>query len=155
MLNAQRSATLPLIGTVLLAVLGCSASQLFDPGPGKRVETRLAQTSYASGDSVRVAVTNMSSVSLVYPIGFCKTILQRQEGTDWVDAVVPPDGCALASANLDPRQTATNRYLLPSLPTGTYRLSMPMPIPRQSTTPEGQLTTSSFSVNADFRALEQ
>jgi hypothetical protein len=141
----------PLAIAVLLLLMGsaCSGNQLVDPGPGKRVAASIPQAAYVSGESVSVAITNVSSVPLVYPIGFCKTILQRREGaTDWITVLEPSDGCPLAIGFLGPERSVSHQYVLPQLPTGTYRLAMPMPYPQGSTTPEGELTSPPFSVNA-------
>ncbi len=136
------------IAVVSIAAAGCASSGLTDPGPGKRVVATVDRTNYLAGQTISIKATNLSFVSLEYPIGFCKIILEREEAADWTPVYVP-DGCPLALAVLGPHHTVSIEYLLPTgLTAGTYRLSMPMPVPSWGTSPpEPSLVTSPFRVD--------
>jgi hypothetical protein len=143
--TSSASLMVGLLGAVVLGAAGCGTTNLVDPGPGKRVQTSLARDSYVAGDRITIAVRNASALSLTYALGFCKIELQRLENGDWI-TVQSPDVCALALANMAPYQTVSQDYQLsPSLPAGTYRLTMASPQARNST-PDPRLVTSSFQV---------
>jgi hypothetical protein len=136
---------------VLMPILfaGCAGTGLSDPGPGKRVDVTVSKSGYASGETVDVTVKNVSNLTLTYPLVFCKTELQREVSSTWTTVQVPSDGCRLALAILEARQSTINKYVLPtSLPSGIYRLAMPTPTPENAKTAEPPLTTPSFSVNS-------
>jgi len=135
------------LGAIVLATAGCAGSSATDPGPGKRVEASLVRDVYLSGESVNITVKNLSYVRLAYPSGFCKIELQREESNGW-ETVLAPEGCAFVLAYLSPRQSVTQQYRLSSgIAPGTYRLSMPMPIP-EGATAEPRLVTPPFSIGA-------
>ena len=138
-----------LLSVIALFASGCG-NQLTDPGPGKRVQAKLEQQIYYSGDTVIVVVKNISSVPLVFPGGFCRTDLQRFEGATgtWITAITPPDGCVFVLGILDPGKSTIMQYPLPtSISSGLYRLAMPMPVPRDAHAPESDLLTPTFQVN--------
>jgi len=136
-----------------LVVSGCVSLRPYDPGPGKRVAAAFVQDSYLSGQPVNVTISNLSEVTLYYPGGFCKTALQRRDGTTWTTVSPPPTGCAIASAFLDPGQTIVHQYRLPNgVALGTYRLTMPMPVAEEDVAAQSELQTPAFQV---YRASDQ
>jgi hypothetical protein len=137
----------------VLVVSGCVSLRPYDPGPGKRVAAAFVQDSYLSGQPVNVTISNLSEVTLFYPGGFCKTALQRRDGTTWKTVLPAPTGCAIASAFLDPGQTIVHQYRLPSgVALGTYRLTMPMPVAEEDVAAQSELQTPAFQV---YRASDQ
>ena len=131
-----------------LIALGCATMRPYDPGPGKRVAADFVQDTYLSGQSVNVTISNLSDVTLYYPDRFCKTVLQKRDGGEW-KTVSGPAGCSVALGFLDPGQTVVHQYRLPKgVAVGTYRLTMPMPIPEDDAIPEPELQTPAFKVNA-------
>jgi len=136
-----------------LVVSGCVSLRPYDPGPGKRVAAAFVQDSYLSGQPVNVTISNLSEVTLFYPGGFCKTALQRRDGTTWKTVLPAPTGCAIASAFLDPGQTIVHQYRLPNgVALGTYRLTMPMPVAEEDVAAQSELQTPAFQV---YRASDQ
>jgi hypothetical protein len=136
------------LSALIVAGSACAGSRLIDPGPGKRVEATLTQDAYLSGGLVDITIKNLSDVPLQYPLGFCKIELEREENSAWLTVLIP-DGCPLALAFLGPGQAVGQAYRLPTgIPSGTYRLSMPMPVPKSATAPEPRLTTPSFRVGS-------
>ena len=137
----------------VLVVSGCVSLRPYDPGPGKRVAAAFVQDSYLSGQPVNVTISNLSEVTLFYPGGFCKTALQRRDGTTWKTVLPAPTGCAIASAFLDPGQTIVHQYRLPNgVALGTYRLTMPMPVAEEDVAAQSELQTPAFQV---YRASDQ
>jgi hypothetical protein len=132
----------------------CASMRPYDPGPGKRVAAAVIQDTYLSGASVNVTIANLSYVTLFYPDSFCKTELQRKDGTSW-KTVEGPARCSVSLDFLDPGQTVVHQYRLPpDVAVGTYRLSMPMPLPDDAFSPEPALQTPAFTVYAaDVRNL--
>ena len=130
-----------------LIASGC-VTMPYDPGPGKRVAAGFVQDTYLSGQSVNVTISNLSDVTLYYPDGFCKTVLQRKDGTAWKTVLGPATGCSVALGFLDPGQTVVHQYRLPQgVAVGTYRLAMPMPVPEEDAAPEPELQTPAFKVH--------
>ena len=130
-----------------LIASGCVTMRPYDPGPGKRVAAGVVKETYLSGESVNVTISNLSDVSLVYPDGFCKTELQRRDGTAWKTISDPSTACSVALGFLDPGQTVVHQYRLPKgVAVGTYRLTMPMPVPEEDAEPEPELQTPAFKV---------
>jgi hypothetical protein len=148
----QRESFPSMVGLLsALALIGsaCGGSQLTDPGPGNRVQAKVEQQIYFSGDTVIVEIKNVSNLTLVFPAGFCRTELQRfQIGTGtWTTAVTPSDGCSLVLGILEPAMTTIMHYNLPNnINNGLYRLAMPMPIPRNAAA-EPELLSPTFEVN--------
>ena len=141
------------IAAFTLVASGCVSLRPYDPGPGKRVAAAFVQDSYLSGQSVNVTISNLSEVTLFYPGGFCKTALQRRDGTTWKTVSPPATGCAIASAFLDPGQTIVHQYRLPNgVALGTYRLTMPMPVAEEDVAAQSELQTPAFQV---YRASDQ
>jgi hypothetical protein len=138
-----------------LIASGCVTVRPYDPGPGKRVAAGVVQHTYLSGESVNVTIANLSDVTLFYPQGFCKTVLQRKDGTAWKTVSSPSVGCPIAAGFLDPGQTVVHQYRLPKgVAVGTYRLQMPMPVPDDAYGPEPQLQTPAFTVyTVEIRSL--
>jgi hypothetical protein len=137
-----------------LIASGCASMRPYDPGPGKRVATGVVRDTYLPGESVNVTIANLSDVTLFYPNGFCKTELQRRDGTAWKTVSAPAAGCSIAAGFLDPGQTVVHQYRLPTgVAVGIYRLTMPMPLPDDAFAPEPELQTPAFTVYsaADFR----
>jgi hypothetical protein len=137
-----------------LMASACASMRPYDPGPGKRVAAAVIQDTYLSGGSVTVTIANLSDVTLFYPYSFCKTELQRKDGTSW-KTVEGPARCSVSLDFLDPGQTVVHQYRLPAdVAVGTYRLSMPMPLPDDAFAPEPALETPAFTVYAaDIRNL--
>jgi hypothetical protein len=137
-----------------LIASGCASMRPYDPGPGKRVATGVVQDTYLAGESVNVTIANLSDFTLFYPDRFCKTELQRKDGTSW-KTVEGPARCSVSLDFLDPGQTVVHQYRLPAgVAVGTYRLSMPMPLPDDAFAPEPALQTPAFTVYAaDVRNL--
>jgi len=141
------------IAAFTLIASGCVSLRPYDPGPGKRVAAAFVQDSYLSGQSVNVTISNLSEVTLFYPGGFCKTALQRRDGTTWKTVSPPATGCSIASAFLDPGQTIVHQYRLPKgVALGTYRLTMPMPVAEEDVAAQSELQTPAFQV---YRASDQ
>ena len=133
-----------------LTALGCATMRPYDPGPGKRVAAGVVQDTYLSGESVNITISNLSDVTLFYPDGFCKTALQKRDGTAWKTVSGPSSGCPIALGFLDPGQTVVHQYRLPKgVAVGTYRLTMPMPVPpEEDAIRQPELQTPAFKVDA-------
>jgi hypothetical protein len=117
----------------------------FDPGPGKRVAASIAQQTYVSGQPVNITIANLSEVTLVYPNGFCKAALQRRDGAAWMTIPNPSKGCPIALDFLEPGQSVVHQFHLPKgVAGGTYRLTLPMPVPEEAGERETELLTPSF-----------
>ena len=132
-----------------MSVSGCVTMRPYDPGPGKRVAAAFVQDTYLSGQSVNVTISNLSDMTLYYPDGFCKTVLQRKDGTTWKTVLGPATGCSVALGFLDPGQTVVHQFRLPQgVAVGTYRLAMPMPVPEEEdeSAAEPELQTPAFKV---------
>ena len=139
-------ANLGFIALTLIAS-GCLTIRVYDPGPGKRVAASVAQDTFVSGESVNVTISNLSGVALVYPDGFCKTKLQKRDGTLWRAVSDPAAGCPIELGFLEPGQTVVHPFRLPKgVAVGTYRLAIPMPVPEEATGPEPELLTPTFKV---------
>jgi hypothetical protein len=137
------------VAAFTLIASGCATMRPYDPGPGKRIAAGVVQDTYRSGESVNVTISNLSDVSLVYPDGFCKTELQRRDGTTWKTVSDASAGCSVALGFLDPGQTVVHQYRLPKgVAVGTYRLTMPMPMSEEDVAPEPELQTPPFKVYA-------
>src|SRR5712671_520388 len=132
-----------------LIASGCVTMRPYDPGPGKRVAAGFVQDTYLSGQSVNVTISNLSDVTLYYPDRFCKTVLQKMDGSEWKTVSGPPAGCSVALGFLDPGQTVVHQYRLPQgAAVGTYRLTMPMPVPEpeEDISPKPELQSPTFKV---------
>ena len=135
------------VATFTLVLSACASMRPYDPGPGKRVAAAVVQDTYLSGQSVNVTISNLSEVALVYPDGFCKTELQKRDGSTWKTVSASPDRCSSTLAFLDPGQTIVHQFRLPNaVAVGTYRLTMPMPVTDDVATPEPALQTPAFTV---------
>lgn len=142
-------AKLGLFTVFTLIVSGCLTLRPYDPGPGKRVAASVVQDTFLSGEPVNVTVSNLSEVTLYYPDGFCKTKLQRKDGTEWMTVPDPAVGCPIVLGFLEPGQAVVHQYRLPKgVAVGTYRLTMPMPRPEEATAPEPELLTPTFTVGS-------
>jgi len=138
---------LGLFAVLTLTATGCLTIRVYDPGPGRRVAASVAQDTFVSGESVNVTISNLSDVTLVYPDGFCKTKLQKRDGTLWRAVSDPAAGCPIELGFLEPGQTVVHPYRLPKgVAVGTYRLAIPMPVPEEATGPEPELLTPTFKV---------
>ena len=138
---------LGLFAVLTLTATGCLTIRVYDPGPGRRVAASVAQDTFVSGESVNVTISNLSDVTLVYPDGFCKTKLQKRDGTLWRAVSDPAAGCPIELGFLEPGQTVVHPYRLPKgVAVGTYRLAIPMPVPEEATWPEPELLTPTFKV---------
>ena len=140
-------ANLGRLAAVTIILSGCASLRPYDPGPGKRVAAIVTQDTYVSGESVNVTISNLSDVTLYYPDGFCKTALQKRDGKGWLTLTVLPSACPVTLGFLDPGQTIVHQYRLPQgVAVGTYRLTIPMPMPEEATGPEPELLTPAFRV---------
>lgn len=140
-------ANVGLFAAVTLIATGCASLRPYDPGPGKRVAASVAQDSYSSGGAVNITISNLSEVTLFYPDGFCKTKLQRKATNGWERVADPASGCPIALGFLEPGQTVVHQYRLPKgVAVGTYRLTLPMPVPEETTAREPELLTPAFKV---------
>ena len=132
-----------------LIASGCVTLQPYDPGPGRRVAVSVAQDTYVSGESVNLTIANLSDVELTFPGGFCKTQLQRMDGTVWTTIPSSSAGCPVRLGFLDPRQAVVHQFSVPrSVRVGTYRLAMPMPVPEGATVREPELLSPAFKVQS-------
>jgi hypothetical protein len=132
-----------------LIASGCISLRPYDPGPGKRVAALIVQDTYLSGEPVNVTISNLSDVTLYYPDGFCKTALQRREDTGWMTVSDPAAGCPIELGFLEPGQTVVHQFRLPKgVAVGTYRLTIPMPVPDETAPPEPGLLTPAFRVQS-------
>jgi hypothetical protein len=142
-------ANLGLIAAFTLIVSGCLTLRPYDPGPGKRVAASVVRDTFVSGEPVNVTVANLSEVTLFYPDGFCKTKLQRKDGTGWMTIPDPAVGCPIELGFLEPGQAVVHQYRLPKgVAVGTYRLTLPMPRPEEAIAPEPELLTPTFTVES-------
>ena len=140
-------AKLGLVAPLTLIATGCLTVHAYDPGPGKRVAAYFPQDTYISGGAVNVTIANLSEVTLFYPDGFCKTELQRQDPAGWMSVSKLSNDCPVAHDFLEPGQSLVHQYRLPQgIAMGTYRLSIPMPVPDEATKPEPELLTPPFRV---------
>jgi hypothetical protein len=147
MLRTLGRVNLGFLAVVALVGSGCVTVRPYDPGPGKRVAAIVVQDTYLSGESVNVTISNLSDVTLFYPDGFCKTALQRRNGKEWMTIPAPSIGCPVTLGFLDPGQTVVHQYHLPKgVAVGTYRLTIPMPVPEAATASEPELLTPTFKV---------
>lgn len=145
---AGRLSQFVLAAAVGMVTPSCSGGFVNAPDPNPNVQVTLQKQSYVSSDTVTVWVRNVSTATLTYPYGFCKTELQEERGTDWITVTTPSDGCPLALGLLGPGATVPNRYVLPpNLTPGRYRLSMPSPR-ADGSPPQPPLPSPSFSVNS-------
>ena len=144
-------ANLGLFAGVIL-ISGCLTIRPYDPGPGKRVAAIVTQDTYLSGESINVTISNLSDVTLYYPDGFCKTALQRRDGKAWMTLPNPSTVCPVTLGFLDPGQTVVHQYRLPQgVAVGTYRLTIPMPVPEEAIAAEPELLTPTFRVAISSR----
>ena len=149
MLATFRRVNLGFFAAVTLVASGCVSMRPYDPGPGKRVAADFVRNTYLSGESVNVTIANLSEVTLFYPDGFCKTELQKKDGTAWKTVSASAAKCPDARDFLDPQQTVVFQYRLPKgVAVGTYRLALPMPMVYEVTRPEPALQTPTFTVYA-------
>jgi len=138
---------LGVIAVATLFVSACASLRAYDPGPGNRVAAMVVQDAYFTGESVNVTISNLSELELTYPDGFCKTALQRKDGSEWTTISNPAAGCPANVESLDPGQTVVKNYPLPQgIDGGTYRLVLPMPVAEMGAIPEPRLTTPAFKV---------
>jgi len=138
---------LGVIAAATLTVSGCASMRAYDPGPGNRVAAMVVQEAYFTGESVNVTISNLSELELTYPDGFCKTALQRKDGSEWTTISNPAAGCPANVESLDPGQTVVKNYPLPQgIDGGTYRLVLPMPVAEMGAIPEPRLLTPAFKV---------
>ena len=140
-------ANLGFFAAFTLIASGCISLRPYDPGPGRRVAALIVQDAYRSGEPINVTISNLSDVTLLYPDGFCKTKLQKRDGTLWRAVSEPSVGCPIELGFLDPGQTVVHQFRLPKgVAGGTYRFAIPMPTPEEATAPEPELLTPAFSV---------
>jgi hypothetical protein len=142
-------ANLGLFAAFTLIASGCLTIRAYDPGPGKRVAASVVQDTFLSGQPVNITISNLSDVTLFYPDGFCKTELQRRDVAGWLTVPDPAVGCPIELEFLEPGQTVVHQYRLPKgVAVGTYRLTMPMPVPEEASAPEPELLTPTFTVES-------
>jgi hypothetical protein len=148
-------ANLGFFAVIALVISGCASLRPYDPGPGKRVAVAFAQDAYVSGQTVNVTIANLSEVTLFYPGGFCKTELQKKNGSSWLTVTDHAIACPIERDFLEPGQTVVHQFRLPAeVADGTYRLTMPMPttLPEETAfttpAPEPALLTPAFKVQA-------
>lgn len=133
---------------VALSSTACAGNPSAPDSVARAVQISMDKTNYQSGDTVVTLVKNASDVQLTYPYGFCKTVLQQLNGTDWTTVATPSDGCPLALGLLDRSAVVPNRYVLPAgLPPGRYRLLMPAPEPKNAQK-QDTLVSPTFLVNS-------
>ncbi len=145
MRGTLRRVNLGFFAALTLIVSGCITIRPFDPGPGKRVAASIAQQTYLSGQPVNITIANLSEVTLVYPGGFCKAALQRRDGSAWMTIPNPSKGCPIALDFLEPGQSVVHQFHLPQgVAVGTYRLTLPMPVPEEAGARELELVTPTF-----------
>jgi hypothetical protein len=138
---------LGVVAAVTLTATGCVTLRPYDPGPGKRVAAIVPQDTYRSGEPVNVTISNLSEVTLFYPDNWCKTELQRKDGNAWMTLSDATHKCPVSLGFLEPGQTVVVQYHLPKgVAVGTYRLTMPMPVPDEAAAPEPELLTPPFRV---------
>lgn len=135
------------LGAITLMTSGCASLRPYDPGPGRRVTASVLDAAYLPGEPVNVTIANRSDVELLYPNGFCKTELQMKDRGGWVNVPRPSARCPIEVGFLDPNQTVVHQFHLPSdLAVGTYRFSIPMPVPEEPDAREAPLITPSFMI---------
>jgi hypothetical protein len=140
-------ANLSFFAAFTLIASGCLSLRPYDPGPGRRVAARVPQEIYRLGEPINVTISNLSDVTLFYPDGFCRTQLQKRDGSLWRPISDPSVGCPVERGFLDPGQTVVHQFRLPKgVAGGTYRFAIPMPTLEEATGPEPELLTPAFSV---------
>jgi hypothetical protein len=140
MRTTLRRVNLGFFSVFTLIASGCVSLRPYDPGPGKRVAASFVQDTYVSGASVNVTIANLSEVMLFYPDGFCKTELQRKNGTSWVTVPAAVRSCTPELGFLDPGQAVVHQFRLPDgVVGGLYRFVMPTPAPDKTTAPNADL----------------
>lgn len=142
-------ANLGLLAALSVIATACASMRPYDPGPGRRVAASVLQDAYVSGETVNITISNLSDVMLFYPDGFCKTQLQKRDGSNWMTVTDHSSKCPIAHGFLDPGQTVVLQYRLPKgVSGGVYRVTMPMPTPEEAVAPEPALQTPAFKVAA-------
>jgi len=137
-----------------LITTGCLTFRPYDPGPGKRVAASVVEDTYVAGSPVNVTIANLSEVILYYPDGFCRTELQRRDGTVWIPVLNLSRRCPSELGFLDPNQAVVHQFRLPTgVASGTYRLAIPMPKPEDMTAHEADLLTPAFKVEGSVVSL--
>lgn len=140
-------ANLGFLAAFTLLVSGCMSLRPYDPGPGRRVAAIVPQDTYVSGEPINVTISNLSEVTLFYPNGFCKTSLQKKDGSLWRSVSDPSVGCPIELGFLEPGQTVVHQFRLPKgVAVGIYRFAIPMPVPDETAAPEPALLTPAFAV---------
>jgi len=140
-------ASLGFFAAFTLIASGCASMRPYDPGPGKRVVAGVPQDTYLSGEPVNVTISNLSDVTLFYPEGFCKTKLQKRDGSLWRPVSDPSVGCPIELGFLEPGQTVVHQFRLPKgIAVGMYRFAIPMPMPDEGAVPEPALLSPPFKV---------
>jgi hypothetical protein len=90
------------------------------------VEIRTTALSYALGDSLLVAITNLSEEAVFYNL--CPVFLEQQIQGTWIARGTPAegfsqDGCDAIALSLPPGQSTVLRRQIPmSVPSATYRI---------------------------------
>lgn len=123
----------PMAVAALVIAGGCSASSV-EPAPGERVSLTLDHQVYGRGDTVHVAVHNLSDLTLELSPGLCLARLQRRDDSNpdlWND--VPANAltdrvCTAQYVALLPHATVPFVRLVPAdARGGDYRVLMPAP----------------------------
>jgi hypothetical protein len=154
MRTTLRRVNLGLFSAFTVIASGCVSLRPYDPGPGKRVAASVVQDSYVSGESVNLTIANLSDIMLFYPDGFCKTELQRKNGSSWVTVAAAARRCTPELGFLDPGQSVVHQFRLPEgVVGGIYRLTMPTPTPEKAPAPDAEfvLLPDAELVSPSFR----
>lgn len=140
-------ANLVTVAALTLLATGCLTFRPYDPGPGRRVAANVPDASYLPGEPVNVTIANLSEVELVFPDGFCTTELQKKDRGGWVTVPATSSKCPGELGFLEPQQTVVHQFHLPKeIADGTYRLSIPMPVPEEPNAREADLITPTFTI---------
>jgi len=118
-----------IVAALALANPGCASIRKKEVETHSFARVTLNKQTYFAGETLTATVNNTSEVSLVYPWGFCKTVLQRQDQSGVWKTITPVGPCGpLALKFLGARGRVAQNYTLPSrIVPGSYRLVMPAP----------------------------
>jgi hypothetical protein len=137
------------VAALTLATSSCAGIRKKDVDSHNFVRVTLNKQTYLAGETLTATVNNTSEVTLVYPWGFCKTVLQRQDQSGIWKTITPVGPCGpLALKYLGARASVAQNYSLPGriLP-GLYRLVMPAPRAEVTGRAE-EMNTAPFNVTS-------
>src|SRR2546423_11298654 len=138
-------ASLGFFAAFAMIAAGCASMRPYDPGPGKRVAAHVPEETYLSGEPVNVTISNLSDVTLFYADGFCKTKLQKRDGSLWRPVSDPSVGCPIQLGFLEPGQSVVHQFRLPKgVDVGHNPSPKAIPFPIEASAPDPKPLTPPF-----------